>query len=74
MMMNMYNRNMDKKIIEWRRMRAWELKQEGWCKNGYRSLSGKMYEGTVLGKGEVPLKEIVEFLHANSYDGFLSIE
>jgi len=30
MMMNMYNRNMDKKIIEWRRMRAWELKQEGW--------------------------------------------
>ncbi|MGC8545603.1 sugar phosphate isomerase/epimerase family protein [Athalassotoga sp.] len=51
-----------------------DFKQVPSGKNGYRSLSGKMYEGTILGKGEVPLKEIVEFLHANRYDGFLSIE
>ncbi len=43
-------------------------------KNGYKSLSGKVYEGTVLGKGEVPLKEIVNLLHQNGYSGFLSIE
>ncbi len=42
--------------------------------NGYKSLSGKIYQGTVLGKGEVPLKEIIQFLNDNGYKGFLSIE
>ncbi|MGC8545958.1 MAG: winged helix-turn-helix domain-containing protein, partial [Athalassotoga sp.] len=29
----MYNKSMDKKIAEWKRVRAWELKQEGWKQN-----------------------------------------
>lgn len=51
-----------------------DFKQLPSSKAGYRSLSGKIYEGTILGKGEVPLKEIVEFLHKIGYNGFLSIE
>ncbi len=41
---------------------------------GYLALDGRRYEGTVIGKGEVPMREIVEVLSENGYDGFLSIE
>jgi sugar phosphate isomerase/epimerase len=41
---------------------------------GYGALDGRKYMGTVLGQGEVPMKEIVDFLHENGYSGFLSIE
>ena len=41
---------------------------------GYEALDGRRYEGTILGKGEVPLEEIVDFLASIGYEGFLSIE
>lgn len=41
---------------------------------GYDGMDGKRYQGTVLGEGQVPMKEIVEYLSGIGYDGFLSIE
>lgn len=41
---------------------------------GFLALDGNMYEGTALGRGEVPLREIAEFLKDINYQGFLSIE
>jgi sugar phosphate isomerase/epimerase len=41
---------------------------------GFLALDGSRYEGTALGKGEVPLKEIIEFLKEINYLGFISIE
>ncbi len=40
----------------------------------YVAIDGTEYIGTIIGQGEVQLKEIVELLHANGYDGYLSIE
>jgi len=40
----------------------------------YSSISGKHYEGTILGKGDVPLPEIVNYLNELGYKGYLSIE
>lgn len=40
----------------------------------YTALSGKKYNGTVLGEGQVPMEAIVSFLSESGYDGFLSIE
>lgn len=40
----------------------------------YTSLDGRKYEGTVIGKGEVPMGEIVNFLDSIGYKGFLSLE
>jgi sugar phosphate isomerase/epimerase len=41
---------------------------------GFLALDGSRYEGTALGKGEVPLKEIIKFLKEINYLGFISIE
>lgn len=40
----------------------------------YQSISGKHYQGTVLGRGDVPLKEVVDYLYIKGYNGYLSIE
>lgn len=40
----------------------------------YTSLDRRKYEGTVIGKGEVPVKEIVDFLYSIGYKGYLSLE
>lgn len=40
----------------------------------YTATDGSMYKGTVIGEGEVPLKDIVEFLYSTGYNGYLSIE
>lgn len=40
----------------------------------YTSLDGFKYQGTIIGEGEVPLKEIVDFLYDKGYEGYLSIE
>ena len=41
---------------------------------GYKALDGNKYQGIVLGKGEIPMKEIVDFLYEKGYEGYLSIE
>jgi sugar phosphate isomerase/epimerase len=41
---------------------------------GYRAVSGSKYQGAVLGKGQIPMKEIVDLLYENGYEGCLSIE
>ena len=43
-------------------------------KDIYTSLDGLKYQGTIIGEGEVPLKDIVDFLYDNGYEGYLSIE
>lgn len=40
----------------------------------YKSISDKHFEGMILGKGDVPLKDIVNYLRSISYNGYLSIE
>lgn len=51
-----------------------DFKTASFDEEGYAAVNGTKYQGTVLGKGEVPMKEIVEFLHNIGYKGFLSIE
>lgn len=51
-----------------------DLKAVDKNETGYNSLNGLKYQGTVLGKGDVPMKEIVNYLSDNGYNGFLSIE
>ena len=41
---------------------------------GYASIDGRKYQGTVLGKGQVPMKKCIIFLSEIGYNGFLSIE
>ena len=41
---------------------------------GYTAIDGRKYQGTIFGRGEVPMEEIVNFLYKNGYDGFLSVE
>jgi len=43
-------------------------------KEVYTSIDGSKYQGTIIGEGEVPLKDIVDFLYDNGYTGYLSIE
>lgn len=40
----------------------------------YISKSGKRYQGTVIGQGDVDLPAIVSILAQNGYEGYLSIE
>lgn len=42
--------------------------------SGYIAVDGTKYQGTILGKGQVPMKEVVDFLYDNGYTGYLSIE
>ncbi|MFW6311829.1 MAG: sugar phosphate isomerase/epimerase family protein [Nanoarchaeota archaeon] len=41
---------------------------------GLIALDGSKYEGTLLGKGEVPLIKIINYLSKIKYNGFMSIE
>lgn len=43
-------------------------------KDGYTALDGNIYQGSVLGKGDVPLPAIIDYLREYGYQGFLSIE
>lgn len=40
----------------------------------YEATDGSLYSGTVIGEGEVPLKDIVDVLYIHGYKGYLSIE
>jgi len=51
-----------------------DFKKSNADKDVYVSLNGIKYQGTILGEGEVPLKEIVDYLDKNDYKGYLSIE
>jgi sugar phosphate isomerase/epimerase len=41
---------------------------------GYMADDGTWFEGTAIGDGDVPLKDIVDFLRSVGYSGYLSIE
>ena len=43
-------------------------------KHGYAAIDGSIYQGVVLGKGDVPVSEIINFLKNHGYEGYLSIE
>jgi len=51
-----------------------DFKEVGKDEFGYDAIDGRKYQGTIIGQGQVPMKEVVDFLHENGYDGFLSIE
>lgn len=51
-----------------------DFKEVSVNEKGYNSIDGRRYQGTILGSGEVPMKEIVDFLYNSGYDGYLSIE
>jgi sugar phosphate isomerase/epimerase len=40
----------------------------------YPTIDGSIYQGVVLGKGEVPISDIINYLKENHYSGYLSIE
>lgn len=40
----------------------------------YTAIDGSVYQGVVLGKGDVPIPEIINYMKASGYQGFLSIE
>lgn len=40
----------------------------------YAAIDGSVYQGIVLGKGEVPIAAIITYLKESGYGGFLSIE
>jgi sugar phosphate isomerase/epimerase len=42
--------------------------------NGYAAIDGAVFQGIVLGKGDVPIADIIKYLKAYGYGGFLSIE
>ncbi|MGQ9629210.1 MAG: sugar phosphate isomerase/epimerase family protein [bacterium] len=42
--------------------------------HSYKSIKGEHFQGTVIGEGEVPLREILKELKAKEYSGYLSIE
>lgn len=42
--------------------------------NGYVALDGSIYQGRVLGKGDVPISAVINYLKEYGYQGFLSIE
>jgi sugar phosphate isomerase/epimerase len=41
---------------------------------GYAAIDGSIYQGVVLGKGDVPVSNIINYLKENNYSGYLSIE
>jgi sugar phosphate isomerase/epimerase len=41
---------------------------------GYTAIDGSFYQGAVLGKGDVPVSEIINYLKEHRYEGYLSIE
>ncbi|SHL70199.1 Sugar phosphate isomerase/epimerase [Anaerocolumna jejuensis DSM 15929] len=43
-------------------------------KECYTAIDGSVYQGAVLGKGDVPIPEIIAYMKASGYQGFLSIE
>lgn len=51
-----------------------DFKQVSEKEHGYKAVDGSEYQGTVLGNGQIPMKEIVDFLYKNGYEGYLSIE
>jgi sugar phosphate isomerase/epimerase len=51
-----------------------DFKYVGDDESVYSSISGKHFQGVILGKGDVPLKEIVDYLNKIGYNGYLSIE
>lgn len=51
-----------------------DFKYVGDAESVYQSVSGKHYQGTILGQGDVPLKEVVDYLYSKGYNGYLSIE
>lgn len=51
-----------------------DFKDLGEAESVYSSISGKHYQGVILGQGDVPLKEIVAYLDEIGYKGYLSIE
>jgi sugar phosphate isomerase/epimerase len=40
----------------------------------YTALDGSLYNGTILGDGDVPMQEITQWLASSGYRGYLSIE
>jgi sugar phosphate isomerase/epimerase len=40
----------------------------------YPTIDGSMYQGVVLGKGDVPVNDIIQYLKEKHYSGYLSIE
>ncbi|MDF2908795.1 MAG: hypothetical protein K0R34_4116, partial [Herbinix sp.] len=40
----------------------------------YPTIDGSIYQGVVLGKGDVPVSDIIDYLKENGYSGYLSIE
>ncbi|MDF2893183.1 MAG: hypothetical protein K0R80_3550, partial [Clostridia bacterium] len=42
--------------------------------NGYIAIDGSIYQGVVLGDGDVPISEIINYLKEYGYEGYLSIE
>jgi sugar phosphate isomerase/epimerase len=43
-------------------------------KQGYAAIDGSIYHGVVLGRGDVPVSEIINYLKDHGYEGYLSIE
>ncbi len=41
---------------------------------GFTALDGSIYQGVVLGKGDVPVSDIINYFKENRYSGYLSIE
>lgn len=48
--------------------------KKGREEDGYVAIDGSVYQGVVLGKGDVPISEIINYLKDFGYKGFLSIE
>lgn len=42
--------------------------------DGYVAIDGSVYQGVVLGEGDVPIAEIIDYLKEYGYKGYLSIE
>lgn len=51
-----------------------DLKEVPEGQGEYTALSGKKYEGTILGEGQVPMENILSFLASSGYKGYVSIE
>ncbi|MEQ1822623.1 MAG: sugar phosphate isomerase/epimerase family protein [Fimbriimonadaceae bacterium] len=49
-------------------------KDFGLATEGFRSLEGKIYQGTVIGEGEVPIQKCIDELKSAGFDGWLSVE
>lgn len=51
-----------------------DFKDVGDQESVYTSINGKHFQGMVLGKGDVPLIDVVNYLYSIDYKGYLSIE